>query len=55
MESKEHMLTAKEATAAHIENLLDDALRATFPASDPVAITVEPPVRDTNTRTNEKQ
>jgi hypothetical protein len=27
--------------AAHLDRLLDEALRETFPASDPIAITVE--------------
>jgi hypothetical protein len=29
------------ARAAHIDNLLDEALKETFPASDPIAIDVE--------------
>jgi len=28
--------------AEHLEALLDEALKATFPASDPVALTVQP-------------
>jgi hypothetical protein len=28
--------------AEHLEELLDEALNETFPASDPVAITIEP-------------
>jgi hypothetical protein len=32
---------ASSATLAHIEELLDEALKQTFPASDPVAITIE--------------
>jgi len=38
------MSTGKEpqtAPAAHIEELLDEALKQTFPASDPVAIDTE--------------
>jgi hypothetical protein len=29
------------AEAAHLDKLLDDALRETFPASDPIAITID--------------
>jgi len=32
---------ANTARAAHIDNLLDEALKQTFPASDPIAIAVE--------------
>jgi hypothetical protein len=42
--SEEVMLTDKKtqtASAAHIDELLDEALRQTFPASDPVAIDIE--------------
>ena len=41
------MLTAKNtqkplpATLAHLNELLDEALKETFPASDPIAINVE--------------
>jgi hypothetical protein len=28
--------------AEHLEAMLDEALEATFPASDPVAVTVQP-------------
>jgi hypothetical protein len=31
------------ATLAHIDELLDEALKQTFPASDPVAINIERP------------
>jgi hypothetical protein len=31
--------------AAHLDKMLDEALRETFPASDPVAITMETPLR----------
>ena len=30
------------ATMAHLNELLDEALEETFPASDPIAIAVEP-------------
>jgi len=33
--------TASEATLTHIDELLDEALKQTFPASDPVAINIE--------------
>jgi len=42
------MLTGKglhnplPAAMAHLDELLDEALKDTFPASDPVAINVEP-------------
>jgi hypothetical protein len=32
---------ASAATLAHIDELLDEALKQTFPASDPVAINIE--------------
>jgi hypothetical protein len=38
---------APAAELAHVDELLDEALKATFPASDPVAIDIE---RGTNTR-----
>jgi hypothetical protein len=34
---------ASAATLAHIDELLDEALKQTFPASDPVAINIERP------------
>lgn len=36
-------------SGAHIDNLLDEALKETFPPSDPIAIAVEE-VRVTHTR-----
>jgi hypothetical protein len=33
-----------EAEAAHLDTLLDDALRETFPASDPIAICIDRPL-----------
>jgi hypothetical protein len=33
--------TASPAAAAHLDELLDEALQETFPASDPVAINIE--------------
>jgi hypothetical protein len=44
------MLTRKNAqkrlaaATAHLDKLLDEALKATFPASDPIAIDVEPQI-----------
>ena len=32
-----------ESEVAHLDRLLDEALRETFPASDPVAITIDGP------------
>ncbi|WP_143042380.1 DUF6522 family protein [Citreimonas salinaria] len=37
--------TAQHASAPHLNNLLDEALRETFPASDPVAISFDSPYR----------
>jgi hypothetical protein len=31
--------------AAHLDKMLDDALRETFPTRDPVAITIETPLK----------
>jgi hypothetical protein len=31
--------------AAHLDKMLDEALRETFPASDPVAIKIETPLK----------
>jgi hypothetical protein len=39
MHSKSSRLS--KPSTAHIEELLDEALRQTFPASDPIAITIE--------------
>jgi hypothetical protein len=36
-----HRLRPLRATTAHLNELLDEALRETFPASDPVAIDIE--------------
>jgi hypothetical protein len=33
-----------DAEAAHLDTLLDDALRETFPASDPIAICIDSPL-----------
>jgi hypothetical protein len=41
----------RRATVAHLDELLDEALKETFPASDPVAIDVErePPQHEATT------
>jgi hypothetical protein len=31
--------------AAHLDKMLDEALRETFPASDPIAITIDKPLK----------
>jgi hypothetical protein len=48
-DKKAHMASA--ATLAHIDELLDEALKQTFPASDPVAINIE---RDSEERRDTK-
>jgi hypothetical protein len=40
---KQPALSRSKTEAAHLDNLLDEALRETFPASDPIAITVDKP------------
>jgi hypothetical protein len=42
MVSSKRPLKAVAATFAHLDELLDEALQQTFPASDPVAIHVDP-------------
>jgi hypothetical protein len=39
--SDKKLQTAAAAALAHIDQLLDEALKATFPAGDPVAISIE--------------
>jgi len=41
MAAKKEPHRASLAAAAHIDNLLDEALKQTFPASDAVAINIE--------------
>jgi hypothetical protein len=40
---KQPALSRGKAEAAHLDNMLDEALRETFPASDPIAIIVDKP------------
>jgi ankyrin repeat protein len=40
---------------AHVERLLDQALEATFPASDPVAITLPSPSSDEHYRNHQQE
>lgn len=44
MDSSNFSEAAREPVqgADHLEAMLDEALKATFPASDPVAVTVQP-------------
>jgi hypothetical protein len=38
---KHSALSYSKAEAIHLDNLLDDALQGTFPASDPIAIAID--------------
>ena len=40
---KRKALRRSDPGAAHLDKMLDEALQETFPASDPVAITIETP------------
>jgi hypothetical protein len=40
---KQSASSRSETEAAHLDNLLDEALWETFPASDPIAITIDKP------------
>jgi hypothetical protein len=43
---KKHSASSRsESEAAHLDNLLDEALRETFPASDPIAIAIDRPLK----------
>jgi hypothetical protein len=42
MAATTHLQKLSSAARAHLNELLDEALEETFPASDPIAITVEP-------------
>jgi hypothetical protein len=37
----ENLAEAPEPAVSHLEDMLDEALRETFPASDPIAITID--------------
>ncbi len=41
MSAKKHSEKPSSAEMAHLDKLLDEALEGTFPASDPIAVTVE--------------
>src|SRR5277367_5925522 len=40
-QTKRSRLKRTEGESSHLDNLLDEALKDTFPASDPIAITIE--------------
>jgi hypothetical protein len=42
---KRKKVRRNEPEAAHLDKMLDEALRDTFPASDPVAITIDKPLK----------
>jgi hypothetical protein len=46
---KRKTLHRSDPGAAHLDKMLDEALGETFPASDPVAITIETPSTNTTT------
>jgi hypothetical protein len=41
MRTKRHSRKPSPTTLAHLDQLLDEALRETFPASDPIALAIE--------------
>ncbi len=41
MSAKKHSNKLSSAEIAHLNELLDEALEGTFPASDPIAVSVE--------------
>ncbi len=41
MRTKRHPRKPSPTTFAHLDHLLDEALRETFPASDPIAVAVD--------------
>jgi hypothetical protein len=46
MRNRKHLLVTPQATLVHLDQLLDEALQETFPASDPIAVyTVRAPDR----------
>jgi hypothetical protein len=42
---KRKKVLRNEPDAAHLDKMLDEALRETFPASDPIAITIDKPLK----------
>jgi hypothetical protein len=46
---KRKTLRGSDPGATHLDKMLDEALGETFPASDPVAITIETPSINTTT------
>jgi hypothetical protein len=44
-----------EPDAEHLDNMLDEALRETFPASDPIAITIDKPLKSIASDSEEPQ
>ena len=44
MQATKRPRTSPEAAKTHLDQLLDEALTETFPASDPIAIDVEPQI-----------
>jgi hypothetical protein len=46
---KRKALRRSDPGAGHLDKMLDEALGETFPASDPVAITIETPSTNTTT------
>jgi hypothetical protein len=44
-----------EPDAEHLDNMLDKALRETFPASDPIAITIDKPLKSIASDSEERQ
>ena len=41
MQATKRQRTSPEAAKTHLDELLDEALNETFPASDPIAVAVE--------------
>jgi len=41
MRSRKHPHRVRETATSHLNELLDEALKETFPASDPIAVDVE--------------
>ena len=43
MDARKHHLPVNPATKAHLDELLDQALEQSFPASDPIAVDFDAP------------